>query len=103
MTSRIAYDTREVFKRTDFQTKGKVSDDYKKLMQDIRQAEFKRMLSKARTVDGAALSQNLKVELEKRLEVLQKDSSSDGLNQLATELIIARWFAAKVQKDLGEV
>ena len=47
--------------------------------------------------------QNLKVELEKRLEVLQKDSSSDGLNQLATELIIARWFAAKVQKDLGEV
>ena len=103
VTSRIAYDTREVFKRTDFQTKGKVSDDDKKLMQDIRQAEFKRMLSKARTVDGAALSQNLKVELEKRLEVLQKDSSSDGLNQLATELIIARWFAAKVQKDLGEV
>ncbi|SUO91269.1 type III-B CRISPR module-associated protein Cmr3 [Suttonella indologenes] len=38
----------------------------------------------------------MKTELENRLNALQ------DLNALATELIIARWLAAKTQRDLGE-
>ena len=55
------------------------------------------MLMKARTNEGKVLAGDLIQALNERaLKV-------GSLNDLATELIIARWLAAKTQKDLGKV
>ena len=91
--SRVAYDTREVYLRTDFHTMDPQDD----LLEKIRRAEFKLMLMKARTNEGKVLAEDLIQALNERaLKV-------GSLNDLATELIIARWLAAKTQKDLGKV
>lgn len=55
------------------------------------------MLMKARTNEGKVLAEDLIQALNERaLKV-------GSLNDLATELIIARWLAAKTQKDFGKV
>ena len=91
--SRVAYDTREVYLRTDFHTMDPQDD----LLEKIRRAEFKLMLMKARTNEGKVLAEDLIQALNERaLKV-------GSLNDLANELIIARWLAAKTQKDLGKV
>lgn len=89
ISSRIAYDCREIHTMTDFP----FSD--KNLQEKIRQAEFKRMLEKSRTPQGKELGSDLKQALETRLQTLK------NLNLLAIELITARWLAAKTQKDIG--
>ena len=66
------------------------------LLNNIRKAEFKRMLEKARTSSGRRLDKDMKSMLEARLGKLA------NLNHFATELITARWLAAKQQKDLGK-
>ena len=91
ISSRIAYDCRAIFMATDFP-----HCDDQKLLNDIREAEFKRMLEKARTSLGKSLNDNMKSMLKTRLEKLA------NLNHFATELITARWLAAKQQKDLGK-
>ena len=79
--------------RTDFHTMDPQDD----LLEKIRRAEFKLMLMKARTNEGKVLAEDLIQALNERaLKV-------GSLNDLATELIIARWLAAKTQKDLGKV
>ncbi len=90
LSSRIAYDCRDIFIRTDF---SKPDTD---LQDKIRVAEFDRMLEKAQTRDGKPLSKRVKTVLRCRLRRL-----NNNLNDLATELIIARWLSAKTQRDLG--
>lgn len=91
ITSRLAYDTREIYLQTELLARD-IEDD---LLVKIRAAEFKRMLKKARTTSGATLDNALVSKLEERLDQLKR------LDHLATELIIARWMAAKTQRDLG--
>lgn len=90
LSSRIAYDCRDIFIRTDF---SKPDTD---LQNKIRVAEFDRMLEKAQTNNGKPLSKRVKTILRCRLRRL-----NNNLNDLATELITARWLAAKTQRDLG--
>ena len=102
ISSRIAYDSRDIFMRTDFPKSADLSFD---LHQNIRQAEFARMLDRARNMSGGELKDDVKKELKARLDALQRQLGGEyagALNILATELIIARWLAAKVQKDLGQ-
>lgn len=90
LPSRIAYETREI----DLRTKHISKDP--QIQQGIRHAEFKRMLKKARLMNGQKITEPVQVQLNQReLRI--------GLQSLADELIIARWFAAKTQKDLGQV
>lgn len=116
LSSRIAYDCRDIFMRTDFPMK---TDDVN-LLNKIRAAEMKRMLEKARDANGKQLDDRLIMKLESRLKSISGLDTQNGetwenandtqpennrktadLDQLATELIIARWLAAKTQRDLG--
>ena len=88
--------------RTDFPKSADLSFD---LHQNIRQAEFIRMLDRARNMSGGELKDDVKKELKARLDALQRQLGSEhtgALNIFATELIIARWLAAKTQNDLGQ-
>ncbi|MDK4681152.1 type III-B CRISPR-associated protein Cas10/Cmr2 [Kingella negevensis] len=93
LSSRVAYDCREIFMMTDFPNQNK--DDTENL-KNIRTAELTRMLKKARTPNGKELDSEIKDNLVKRFHQLNGD-----LNALATELITARWLAAKTQRDFG--
>lgn len=102
LSSRIAYDCRRIFLETDFpqqDTKQQAQDNKHKAkkadLYTIRHTEFLRMLKKARTPQGGELSTDLIQSLKERFEKLE------DLNALATELIIARWLAAKTQGFLG--
>lgn len=101
LSSRVAYDCRDIFMRTDFvppkSTDDKTTDgdEFNKNLAKIRQAELERMLKKARDANGKELCQDIQNSLLKRYEKL------NDLNELATELITARWLAAKTQRDLG--
>ncbi|SUA36837.1 type III-B CRISPR-associated protein Cas10/Cmr2 [Neisseria mucosa] len=96
ISSRIAYDSRDIFMRTDFSPSNDLSSE---LHQNIRQAEFARMLDKARDMEGRKLDNEVQEALKRRLNARP---DADALNVLATELIIARWLAAKTQNDLGQ-
>lgn len=96
ISSRIAYDSRDIFMRTDFSPSNDLSSE---LHQNIRQAEFARMLDKARDMEGGNLDNEVQEALKRRLNARP---DADALNVLATELIIARWLAAKTQNDLGQ-
>lgn len=90
--SRIAYDIRAIYLRTknfDF------AKDNKELLQNIQQAELTRMLKQARTDKGQEIDEKTRKKLTKRAKDI-------GLDKLADELIVARWFSAKTQKDLGK-
>lgn len=89
--SRIAYDTRNVHTRTLFALTGMPE-------LGIPQAEFKRMLEHARTQGGEQLTKENRELLESRA----KDLGFNKLDELANELIIARWFAAKTSRDTGD-
>ena len=63
------------------------------------------MLDRARNMSGDELKDDVKKELKARLDTLQRQLGSEhtgALNIFATELIIARWLAAKTQNDLGQ-
>ncbi|UOP04599.2 type III-B CRISPR-associated protein Cas10/Cmr2 [Conchiformibius kuhniae] len=101
LSSRIAYDCRQIFIHTDFPmlSDSPPSDaDLKKNNEDlkkIRAAEFKRMLEKARSPNGGELDAGLKERLLQRFEQV------NDLQKMATELIVARWLSAKTQRDLA--
>lgn len=95
--SRVAYDVRAIFLRT-----CDLSDEYTpkedtslSLRQKIQSAELLRMLKQARTDKGEKIQQNI-------IDGLIKRGQDIGLDKLADELIVARWFASKTQKDLGK-
>lgn len=88
--SRIAYDIRAIYLCTkDF------AEGNKDLLQNIQKAELTRVLKQARTDNGQEIKKAIIDELAERGEVI-------GLDKLADELIVARWFSAKTQKDLGK-
>ena len=88
--SRVAYDIREIHLRTNLIARHETD-----LRKGIRAAELKRMLTQARTTTGN------KIETE-TIKQLQLRGDDIGLDKLADELIVARWFAAKTQQDLGK-
>lgn len=87
--SRVAYDIRAIYLRTK-----DIALDDRILQQNIQSAELKRMLEQARTDSGKQIAQSVIDKLIKRGEKI-------GLDKLADELIVARWFSAKTQKELG--
>jgi CRISPR-associated protein Cmr2 len=89
LPSRIAYDTRAVHARTAFATEGDTPQ------RGIAQAEFNRMLGRARTESGRELDAPVVERLKAREQAI-------GLAALADELIVARWMAARTAQDLGE-
>jgi CRISPR-associated protein Cmr2 len=89
LPSRMAYDTRAVHQRTAFALDG---DDPQP---GIAKAELDRLLMRARTERGEMLNPELK-------ERLQASAGRHGLDQLADQLIVARWLAARDARDLGE-
>lgn len=108
LPSRIAYDVREIYLRTDFPTLSPAQSQTtqldtasagndKKLLKNIRKAEFIRMLNNARTTGGSVIPNDIKAQLSIRLEQLQ-----GNLQALSTELIIARWVAMQTEKDIGK-
>lgn len=90
LPSRIAYDTRAVHLRTRFALQVTPPQP------GIQQAEFARALDRARTASGERLDAAHLAALQERATQLP------NLGQLADELIIARWLAARTQRDLGD-
>lgn len=111
LSSRVAYDCRDIFIRTDFPPH--VHQDTH-LLNQIRAAEFRRMLLKAQDAKGKPLKDNKELieKLENRLKSIgnaddctqqpEAQHHATDLDKLATELIIARWLAAKTQGDIGK-
>lgn len=105
--SRVAYDIRAIYLRTkDFasdKTQAHIqayeqadeNGEVKNLQKDIQLAELTRMLKQARTDKGEKIENDV-------IEQLKARGESVGLEQLANELIVARWLSAKTQKDLGK-
>ena len=87
--SRIAYDTRAIDLRT------KNITDNTEIQKGIQTAEFKRMLKKARVINGGTVATDHQDKLTERANQI-------GLQVLSDELIVSRWFAAKTQQDLGK-
>lgn len=95
--SRVAYDIRAIHLRTcDFSDEYQPKEDTTlTLRQKIQSAELIRMLKQARTDKGEKIHSDIIEQLKVRGETV-------GLDRLADELIIARWLAAKTQRDLGK-
>lgn len=87
--SRIAYDTRAIDLRTKKIARGK------EIQRDIQTAELTLMLKKARLSQGGAIK-------KQHIDQLTERAKNITLQQLSDELIVARWFAAKTQQDLGK-
>jgi len=87
--SRVAYDTRAI----DLQTAG-ISFD-QDIQKGIQGAELIRMLRKARLSNGQVIAKEYIHKLVTRAETI-------NLQLLSDELIVARWFSAKTQRDLGK-
>ena len=87
--SRIAYDTRAIGLRTQKIAIGK------EIQKEIQSAEFTLMLKKARLSTGGLIHPN-------QINQLVNRSKETNLQALSDELIVARWFAAKTQQDLGK-
>lgn len=95
--SRVAYDIRAIHLRTyDFSDEYQPKEDTTlTLRQKIQSAELIRMLNQARTDKGEKIHSDIIEQLKVRGEAV-------GLDRLADELIVARWLAAKTQRDLGK-
>lgn len=89
--SRIAYDIRQIALRTQA-----IALDNQVLQNSIRLTELMRLLKQARTNQGNKLEKCDIERIKERAEVM-------GLERLADELLVARWLAARTQKDLGRV
>ena len=88
--SRVAYDIRDIHLTTYL-----IAKDQDDLRKGIRAAELKRMLTQARTTTGNAVD-------AETIQQLKYRGVDIGLDKLADELIVARWFAAKTQQELGK-
>lgn len=88
--SRVAYDIRDIHLTTYL-----IAKDQADLRKGIRAAELKRMLTQARTTTGNAID-------AETIQQLKYRGVDIGLDKLADELIVARWFAAKTQQELGK-
>ncbi|GHU35373.1 type III-B CRISPR-associated protein Cas10/Cmr2 [Betaproteobacteria bacterium] len=96
LPTRLAYDARQIHQRTAFAL---VGADPKR---DVQRFEFERLLSRARTDDGKALTDEWRDHLRNRLQDLQSSRLPTALAVLADELIVSRWLAARSTRDLGD-
>lgn len=87
--SRIAYDTRTIDLRTKNIAYGQ------DIQKDIQTTELTLMLKKARLSAGGTIQQE-------HIHKLAERARKINLQLLSDELIVARWFAAKTQQDLGK-
>lgn len=94
LSSRVAYDTRAIDLRTHF-ARQTCSDTTEPCLSPIQAAEFTRMLQRARTTGGKQLDTKMQEKLSAR-------AGQIGLENLAKELIVARWLEAKTSRDTGE-
>lgn len=94
--SRIAYDTRTI----DLRTKNIAKDQ--EIQKEIQIAELTLMLKKARLVNGNEIKEENIKAINTRFSKLVEQKKQSALQQLSDELIVARWFAAKTQQDLGK-
>lgn len=89
--SRLGYDLRAIALRL------KWAEEKDKPLPGIHAAELARTLSRARQRGGdGELKKDFKAFIEARAEKI-------GLEQLADELIIARWLSARTQSDIGSL
>ncbi len=91
LPSKVAYAIRDI----DLHTKEIAKDD-NDLHTKIQTAEVKRMLDQSRTEKGKEIDKELIKDLSDRAKDI-------GLEELANELIVARWLSAKTGQDLGKV
>ena len=90
LSSRIAYDLRAIGEMTRFAlTKPNEVDN------SIQQAEVKRLFDKARNRQGEKLA-------PQHIELIHDRLKQKPMLDVANELIIARWLAAKLQGELGD-
>lgn len=87
--SRIVYDTRAIDLRTKNIARGKG------IQKEIQAAELSLMLKKARLAQGGEIK-------KQHIDQLTERAKHINLQLLSDELIVARWFAAKTQQDLGK-
>ncbi len=91
LPSKVAYAIRDI----DLRTKD-ISDDDEDLLKNIQTAEVKRMLKQSRTEKGKEIDKEL-------IEYLSDRANDIELEELANELIVARWLSAKTGQDLGKI
>lgn len=95
LPARIAYDIQDIYKRTNFPVlmdSSTTADNA--LLNEIRLAELKRLCKQKRVSSGEKIDANWLREFEQRLK-----DTNNNFNQLASELIIARWLSTKIQQD----
>lgn len=88
LPSRVAFDVRRISESTKFALEGKQKD----LGAELQATELRHMLKKSQTTAGTPIDAELIDLLVKR--------SEQGLENLANQLIVARWLAAKTSTDL---
>lgn len=87
--SRVAYDIRDIHLRVH-----QIAADDHHLNQNIQSAHLSHMLNQACTHGGQKIASHI-------IKTLKNRADEIGLDRLADELIVARWLAAKTQKELG--
>ncbi len=86
--SRLGYELRDIAQRLQWAKESGTA------LPGIHAAELNRSLDRARKPDGNTLPADFQAALRRRAQ-------SVGLSQLADELIITRWLAARTQSDIG--
>lgn len=105
LPSRVAYDLRDIARRLKWldewvKSKDAQAADPIRTAQEMRRAEVRRMLDRAR-LEGREKKVPVPPELQKRL--IERVGTEPGtLDRLADTLIIARWLAARTAADVGD-
>lgn len=95
LPTRIAYDIQDIYKRTNFPKLRNSSNTTDNLsINEMRHAELKRLCKQKRTSSGQEIDGKWLTAFKQRLEKI-----NNNFEQLASELIIARWLSAKTQQD----
>ena len=90
LPTRAAYDLRGIDRRLAW-----LRDENNDHAPGMREAEVRRMLDRARTPAGRAISDELQ-------DLIRQQASARPLQDLADTLIIARWLSARTAADIGE-
>jgi CRISPR-associated protein Cmr2 len=104
LPSRLAYDTRQIHQRTAFVLADETlePEEFNRLKSGAQQAEFNRLLKRARTDKNEKISEEWQLKLQSRLKLLAEHHPQTALSALADELIVSRWLAVRTARDLGD-
>ena len=91
LPTRAAYDLRDIDLRLAW-----LREDDSSLAQEMRKAEVRRMLDRARIQGGSG---RVPKDLQ---ELITKQAQAQSLKDLADMMIIARWLSARTASDIGE-